>query len=129
LIASVEQYSLKDIEKFTHFVRKADLREAARARKLVESALQLKELNKLPPGTLELVELYNEDDCLATAALHQWLEQERAKLVQRGEPISRPVVGDEPPNEKLLELERRSKLLFESLTQDLPDDREQWSDE
>jgi predicted RecB family nuclease len=129
LIASVERYSLKDIEKFTTFVRHADLREAAKARKLVESALQLKEFEKLPLETVELVRAYNEDDCLATEELHKWLEQERQKLIEKDIPISRPVVGVEPPSEELLRLEKQSKLLFESLTKNLPENRDEWEDE
>jgi uncharacterized protein len=129
LIASVERYSLKDIEKFTTFVRKADLREAAKARKLVESALQLKEFEKLPSETVELVCTYNEDDCLATEELHKWLEQERQKLIEQGQPILRPVLGEDPPSEELLRLEKQSKLLFESLTKNLPENRDQWQDD
>ena len=128
LIASVERYSLKDIEKFTKYVRKADLREAGKSRKRVESALQLKEFEKLPLNVVELVREYNEDDCLATEALHRWLEQERTKLLEKGFEFSRPSPGDQTPDEKLILLEKRSKLLFESLTKDLPADRDQWTD-
>lgn len=129
LIASLESYSLKDVEQLTSFVRKADLREAARARKAVESALQLREFDKLPPETIELVRTYNEDDCMATEALHKWLEQERQVLVDKGIEISRPVVREEPPDEKLLEREKRSKALYESLIADLPENRADWNDE
>ncbi|MDV3307746.1 MAG: TM0106 family RecB-like putative nuclease, partial [Cyclobacteriaceae bacterium] len=129
VIASVEQYSLKDMERFTGFTRKADLREAAKARKLVESALQLKEFAKLPGETVELVATYNEDDCLATEALHRWLEGERQKLVEQGHNLSRPVVGETDPDEDLTKLETWSKNLFEALTQGLPEDREQWQGE
>jgi predicted RecB family nuclease len=129
LIASVEQYSLKDLEKFTKFVRKADLREAAKARKRVESALQLKEFEKLPLDIVQLVQTYNEDDCIATEALHKWLEKERQSLISKGFNFSRPTPGEEPPSEELLLQEKRSKLLFESLTRDLPDNREAWQDE
>lgn len=128
IIASVERYSLKDIEKFTRYVRKADLREAGKGRKRVESALQLNEFEKLPFDIIELVRLYNEDDCFATAALHQWLEQERQRLTEQGFVFSRPSPGDQPPDEKLMELEKRSKILFESLTKGLPADRNLWQD-
>ncbi len=129
LIASVERYSLKDIEKFAKYTRNVDLRQASLSRKQMERALQLNEFRTLPPATLELVRGYNEDDCLATLALHQWLELERAILVAKGVPIQRAVFTSEPPDEKLVELEQRSKLLFESLVKDLPDDREIWTDE
>lgn len=129
LLASVERYSLKDIEKFTMFVRKADLREAAKARKLVESALQLKELDKLSADTVEIVQTYNEDDCMATEELHKWLEKERQNFIEKGFSFSRPTVGEEPPSEELILLERRSMLLFESLTKDLPENHKEWTEE
>jgi predicted RecB family nuclease len=129
LIASVERYSLKDIERFAKYVRLADLREAGMARKQLERALQLNEYNSLPAQTIETVRVYNLDDCFATEALHKWLEGERFKLVNNGESILRPLFTSDPPDEKLLELEKRSKLLFESLTTGLPDDPATWSDE
>jgi uncharacterized protein len=129
IIASVEQYSLKDMERFTGFTRKADLRAAAKARRLVESALQLKEFEKLPTEIIDLVATYNEDDCLATEALHRWLEQERQKLIDQGHNISRPVVGETEPDEDLTKYETWSKNLFDALTQGLPEDREEWQDE
>lgn len=129
LIASVERYSLKDIENFAKYTRKVDLREAALSRKQMERALQLSEFRSLPAATVELVSGYNEDDCFATHALHQWLELERAILSEKGEVIRRPTFTPDPPDENLVQLERRSKLLFESLAKGLPDDRETWSDE
>ncbi|HZB12980.1 MAG TPA: TM0106 family RecB-like putative nuclease, partial [Chryseolinea sp.] len=128
LIASVERYSLKDIEKFAKYTRKVDLREAGISRKQLEKSLQLNEFNSLGPTTIELVKNYNEDDCFATHALHQWLEFERTALIENGQSIVRPIFTTDPPDEKLVELERRSKLLFESLTKNLPADRDNWND-
>ncbi|MBT1705942.1 TM0106 family RecB-like putative nuclease [Chryseosolibacter indicus] len=129
LIASVERYSLKDIEKFAQYTRQVDLREAGVSRKQLERSLQLNEFNSLPEAIIESVRGYNEDDCLATHALHQWLEGERTKLIKSGQSITRPVFTSDPPDEKLIELEKRSKLLFESLTKSLPEDRDTWNDE
>lgn len=129
IIASVERYSLKDIEKFAKYTRSADLREAGIARKQLERSLQLNEFNSLPSQTTDLVQLYNQDDCLATEALHRWLESERQKLIDKGQSILRPIFTADPPNEKLLELEKRSKLLFESLTKELPADHDSWTSE
>lgn len=129
IIASVERYSLKDIEKFAGYTRLADLREAGLARKQVERALQLNEFNSLPAQTIDTVKVYNEDDCRATAALHVWLENERQKLIATGESILRPIFTSDPPDEKLLELEYRSKRLFEDLTKNLSADHATWSEE
>lgn len=129
IIASVEKYSLKDIEKFAHYTRMADLRDAGLARRQMESALQLGEYHTLPQTTIETVRIYNEDDCLATEALHRWLENERTKLINTGMNIPRRDFSSDPPDDKLLELEKRSKLLFESLTKNIPADPLSWNEE
>jgi predicted RecB family nuclease len=129
LLASVERYSLKDVEKFTDYVRKVELREAGKARKVLERALQLKEFEKIPTEIIELVRGYNEDDCFATEALHEWLENLREKQVRDGRSFDRPSPSSEPPSENLIQLEKRSKLLFASLTVGLPENREEWQDE
>jgi predicted RecB family nuclease len=129
LLASVKRYSLKDLEKFTTYTRKADLHDAGRARKAVECALELNEYNSLPAETLDIVVLYNEDDCLATEALHAWLEKLRADLIKQGHDFKRPAVMEIEPSEKLQNQEVRSLSLFTSLTKDLPDDRALWTEE
>jgi predicted RecB family nuclease len=129
LLASVKRYSLKDLEKFTAYIRKADLHHAGKARKAVECALELNEYNSLPTETLDTVVVYNEDDCLATEALHAWLEKLRADLVNEGYDFRRPAVSENDVSEKLQNQEIRSLSLFTSLTNNLPDDRDSWSEE
>lgn len=129
LLASVETYSLKALELFTRYVRKVDLPDASKARKAVEVALELNELHSLPQETLKTTEDYNEDDCLATEALHVWLEEVRAELIKKGKNISRPVRTDPEPNDKLKELEVWSDSLYKSIIGALPEDRTRWSDE
>src|SRR5690606_34882976 len=63
LLASVETYSLKELERFTTYSRKVDLHDASKARKAVEVALELHDLKSLPDATLLAVEEYNADDC------------------------------------------------------------------
>ena len=128
LKASVERYSLKDLEGFTDYKRKIDLPIAGASRRALESALELKELPSLPKETITLVQDYNEDDCRATEALHQWLEKLRAEAISRGVVIGRPEIktGDAP--EGVQELQTRAAALFRDLTRNLPDNREVWSD-
>ncbi len=128
LLASVERYSLKDLEKFTTYTRQVDLYDASLARKSFECALELNEVKSLPEETRDTVAKYNEDDCLATLALHTWLEQLRADQVMKGKQYQRPVLEETAPNEKVRELEIRSKAIFDSLTRNLPDNRETWTD-
>jgi predicted RecB family nuclease len=127
LLASVERYSLKDLEKFTKYTRKAALHEAGNARKNVECALELNEFNSLPKATLEIVELYNEDDCLATEALHNWLETLRENLSKAGREFNRPVTKEAEANENVRQLEIRSQALFRALTHGLPEDKPVWT--
>src|SRR5258706_11475780 len=80
LLASVETYSLKALEKFTRHTRKVELHDASVARKSVELALELKEFKSLPPATVQAAEEYNKNYFLATPGLHQLLEGLMKKL-------------------------------------------------
>ncbi len=129
LIASVERYSLKDLEKFTSYTRKVELSDASIARKDVEVALELNLFSALPKEIIAAVEGYNEDDCLATEALHTWLENLREELIKSGHSFKRPFPKEPEPDPELLAREKQSLSLFEGLTSSLPPDRLLWSDE
>jgi uncharacterized protein len=129
LLASVERYSLKDLEKFTKYTRLIDLREAGKARKILECSLELNEFNSLPPDTLDTVEQYNADDCFATQALHEWLEVLRSDLINDGQEFHRPVAGEAVASEKIQLMDTRSQALFNALTKDLPEDKTLWTPE
>lgn len=129
MLASVEHYSLKSLEKLTKYTRKVDLREASIARKNVECALELNEFKSLAKETIELVGWYNEDDCLATEALHQWLEDLRTMLESEGHPFKRPTIKEPESSEDLKRLESRSRALFTDLVKNLPEDKTQWTQE
>ena len=123
LLASVEVYSLKELEKFTRYTRLVDLHDASAARKTVELALELKNFKAIPGETLRTVEAYNQDDCLATEALHHWLESIRVSLEKEGQRFHRPVAEPEEMSEELRGNERRSQSLYEYLIMQLPDER------
>jgi uncharacterized protein len=129
LLASVERYSLKTLEKFTRYTRKIELHDASTARKNVECALELNEFKSLAKETITNVELYNEDDCMATEALHAWLEELRAELISKGEEFTRPLPKTQEANENLRGQEARSRALSTDLTSGLPDDRSTWTEE
>jgi uncharacterized protein len=129
LIASVERYSLKDLEKFTSYTRKVELRDAGIARKNVECALELNLFPSLAKETVAIVEDYNADDCLATEALHVWLEDLRGDLIKSGHEFKRPFLKEPEPDKELMEREKQSLRLFEGLTSNLPADRSEWTDE
>ncbi len=130
LLASVERYSLKDLEKFTKYTRNVELHDASVARKSVEVALELRDFTSLPKETIQITEGYNEDDCLATHALHQWLERIRAEVVMAGTlSLQRPERKTGEASDNVQQLDTRSIALFKSLTKDLPEDRTLWTDE
>ena len=82
--ASVESYSIKKLEKFYGYERQQKLDEARRALRDVERLIELEMTKDIPPVHRQIVEKYNRDDCLSTAALRDWLERLRHELVSKG---------------------------------------------
>jgi uncharacterized protein len=118
--ASVEQYSLKDLERFCGYRRQVPLREANQVQHFVEHQLELGPSPELTDEACRVVEGYNEDDCLATAQLRQWLEDLRARVVAGGTEIQRPEAKDTSAGEDVAAHEHRVAALFDALTQNLP---------
>lgn len=127
--ASVERYSLKDLERFTPYLRKVELPVASSARRTVEFALELNDSASLTQDVLALVQDYNEDDCRATHALHLWLENLRMERIATGFAIARPELKTGDASEPISQLDTRTRLLFNDLTSNLPLDRGKWNDE
>lgn len=127
LIAGVERYSLKEIEKFTDYTRIIDLADAGPARKALEVALELHQLADLPAETFATVERYNEDDCRATSALHVWLEKLRSRRIAAGEHYERPELKTGNAPDEIALLETRSTAIYNDLVNSLPQDRDQWN--
>jgi len=126
LRASVESYSLKDVEKLTPFERSVNLRLASMARRRIATALEFKNHNQLLQEDILLVEEYNKEDCLATEALHVFLEdrfQENQQNLDR--PPNKP--GDASDTIEGLELE--ASEMFKMLVKDLPEIRDDWNQE
>ncbi|HEY9007232.1 MAG TPA: TM0106 family RecB-like putative nuclease [Ohtaekwangia sp.] len=128
-LASVETYSLKAIERFTQYTRQVDLHDASVSRKSVEVALELHEFKSLPEATIQTVQDYNQDDCLATEALHTWLEELRAEAIKSGKEVHRPELKTGEATENVQQYDVRSQAIFKALTEKLPEDRLTWTDE
>lgn len=126
LKASVERYSLKDIEAFTSYQRDIDLPVASTSRRALERALELNEIASLPQETARIVEAYNQDDCRATAALHRWLEKLRAEAASN---FPRPEIKTGEASENIQDNQTRAKLLYDELVKDLPEDKGTWTQE
>ena len=120
--ASVERYSLKDLEIFFGFKRETDLREARQALQAMERGLELNDMAGIPPDARTAVAAYNREDCLSTIHLRNWLEHLRP---QGPRPPLKP--GD--PTEALDEKRQRTEVLVQRLIGDLSDDRSMRSDD
>ena len=118
--ASVESYSLKQIEKFYLPAREGPVTEAGFS--VVEYERWMRERD---PAILDSIAAYNRDDCVSTLLLRDWLEARRATAVEQFPDVdwTRPTPGDGQPTEAL---HLRSALVqsrVEALTADVPADR------
>lgn len=118
--ASVERYSLKDLEHFTGFVREVDLKNAGDALRRVASALELS--LPVPEEDLAAVEGYNRDDCFSTATLQEWLERLREEHATDGVEVPRPEEREGDPSEKVEEREAEVREVYDRLVAGLPEE-------
>ena len=90
--AGVESYSIKRLEPLCGYERRVDLRAATAS--LIEFEAALEDGTAAgDAGRQRVVAGYNEDDCRATLALRDWLEDRRRDLAERTrEQLPRPVV-------------------------------------
>lgn len=120
--ASVESYSIKKLEQFYDFERTIPLHEANLALYALQAGLELNDASSISEETKAVVARYNEDDCVSTEKLRDWLETIRADLIVNVTDIARPEPGKEEPSEELTEHEKRVAALVERLTHDVPID-------
>jgi uncharacterized protein len=121
--ASVEEYSLKEMEQFYGFQRKTSLDASRAAMRYIEHHLELGwKGRKLDEEQRQAMEGYNREDCESTAELRDWLEAERKNLIARGASIPRPAAEDGAPSPELSERQKRVKELVGKLTEGIPID-------
>src|SRR5690606_16624832 len=92
LRASVESYSIKELERFYGFERQQDMREATASRRALEWAIEMHQDLRAPDlrAHVAAVERYNREDCVSAAKLRDWLESLRAAEIARGAALPRP---------------------------------------
>src|SRR4030095_15734161 len=95
IIAGVESYSLKDLEKLHGYLRVVDLRTVGPEKLLYEGLLESGYANTADEKTVSTVRDYNMDDCISTKYLRDWLEKQRQKLIDDGTNIPRPETEDD----------------------------------
>jgi predicted RecB family nuclease len=107
LRASVEHYSIKDVEELYGYERQGELGGGGGAAVLFEDWLEVQE-----PSLLEEIRAYNEDDCRSLYLLHRWLLELRPPdLPWRLPPEARE--QKEETKERLEDLEALKAVLLE----------------
>ena len=120
--ASVESYSIKELERLFGFVRDTKLEDAGRALAAVQTALEFKDTEAVTAELRATVEGYNRDDCLSAGGLRDWLEGVRAEMIAQGTVIDRPPPPTDEASEDLTAWQLRIEKLVQKLTGDVPDD-------
>lgn len=115
--ASVEKYSIKDLEIFFGYERKMNLRELSSFKSQLELLLQTGNIDKLTKETADAVQLYNQDDCESLVRLQAWLEEIRANLIADGVNITRPEDVDGDASDNITAHQERIQPIMDALLQ------------
>lgn len=131
LRASVEEYTLKQLEGLHQFKRSVDRREAARSMQLFGWWLETgEELGGKVQELRATIERYNEDDCRSTWQLREWLESQRPVLERElGRPIARPAPESGSASAERDAASADTARVLRRLTAGLPEDPERDDDE
>ena len=127
--ASVESYSLKNMETFYGFQRSVLMQQANLSRFSVQSAFELGDGPSISDLDKATVEQSNRDRCVSALRLRDWLEQVRARLIESGNDIERPDPGDGDASDAISEHQERIAVLSEAIDGDVPVDSEERTNE
>jgi predicted RecB family nuclease len=123
LRASVESYTLKQLECLHGFVRKTDRRAAAEAMQLYGFWLETNDPALPIASYTPVIERYNEEDCLSCYRLRDWLEARRDELgALTGKPPARPQPDPEAEKKAKNERNTEASAVVEELRAGLPED-------
>src|SRR5690606_1855096 len=120
LIASVERYSLKDLEIFFGYEREMDLRRVSAPKASFEYLLEIRKANDASNNDINIIQEYNKDDCRALVELQKWLEDLRKNQMDVGEEIPRPVLKEGEASERITAYQERILPIFNTLLKDVP---------
>jgi predicted RecB family nuclease len=121
LRASVESYTLKQLERLYGFERKADRRAAAEAMQLYGYWLETADPDLPVAEYLPRIEAYNREDCLSCHALRDWLEARRDEYASiTGKAPARPRVEPEADKKAKHERNVETTAIVEELRARLP---------
>lgn len=128
LRVGTERYSIKNLEPLYGFEREVRLADANRCLREIEKALELDAPELIPGEVREAVRGYNEDDCVSTLRLRDWLEQVRLEHIAKGWDIPRPAPAQEEVKE-LTDFEKKVAGLRKKLLKGVPEGAEEQDEE
>src|SRR5437879_5192391 len=105
-----ESYSLKELESLYRGKRSTEIVDAAGSIVAYEDWLESRDQR-----LLDHIARYNEDDCVSTAQLRDWLEARRLEAIALYGEISRLQSGEAVPSELIHEWEDRTRAVGEEL--------------
>jgi uncharacterized protein len=132
LKASVESYSIKELEKFYAFSREQDMREATASRRAIEWAIEFREpvvdVPNLAPH-VDAVERYNREDCVSAEKLRDWLETLRTGVERDGIVLPRPELKPGDASEQIEETAGETRAVMDQLLAGVPPEVEERTEE
>jgi predicted RecB family nuclease len=118
--ASVEGYSIKNMEAFYGYKRLEELESARYALRRLERALELGLPTEIFEDDKNVVAKYNEDDCISTLELQTWLETISGDLIAQGKRVPRPELKAGEASQEVEDRTERVALAFADLVRDVP---------
>jgi hypothetical protein len=118
--ASVESYTIKNLEVLYDFARPVALVDARRALATIQACLELDDIAGITDEVRRVIAGYNRDDCVSALKLRDWLERIRATTINQGASIPRPAPESAEPSEEVDERQRKVAELIVRLTADVP---------
>ncbi len=115
---SQDSYSIKKLEPLYMPARDGEIKDAGSSMVAYEQWLQNED-----PTILGAIHAYNEDDCISTWHLRDWLEGLREELARAtGTVLTRPEPRSVEPTEAQTEAQLRVEALMQALAADVPGD-------
>lgn len=130
LKASVESYSIKELEKFYGFSREQDMRAATASRRAIEWAIEFREPVRDVEALathVQAVERYNREDCVSAEKLRDWLETLRAGVEASGRMLPRPELKSGEASDAIEETVDETRQVMQGLLDGVPAEPEERS--
>jgi uncharacterized protein len=119
-----ESYSLKELESLYRGKRSTEIVDAAGSIVAYEDWLESHDQR-----LLDEIARYNEDDCISTAQLRDWLEARRLEAITQYGEIPRPGPEEVEPSETLRDIDERTAALVDRLLEGVPEEADDRSKE